>query len=60
MANTMFDMSNSINTEELCKLLRLQVKKLMDHPELARKLPPLMVWGAPGIGKRSIMRSVDE
>ena len=60
MSGNLFDMSNSINTEELCKLLRLQVKKLMDTPSLARKLPPLMVWGAPGIGKSSIMRSVAE
>ncbi len=56
----MFDMSNAVSTEDLRKLLVLQVKKLMEDPGLARKLPPLMVWGAPGIGKSSIMRGVAE
>ncbi len=60
MAGTQFDMSNAVSTEDLRKLLTLQVRKLMDHPELARKLPPLMVWGAPGIGKSSILRGVAE
>jgi hypothetical protein len=60
MADTMFDMSNAVSTEDLRKLLVLQVKKLMEDPGLARKLPPLMVWGAPGIGKSSIMRGVAE
>ena len=60
MAGTKFDMSNAVSTEDLRKLLTLQVRKLMDHPELARKLPPLMVWGAPGIGKSSILRGVAE
>ena len=60
MAGTMFDMSNAVSTEDLRKLLKLQVRKLMDNPGLARKLPPLMVWGAPGIGKSSIMRGVAE
>ena len=58
MADTMFDMSNAVSTEDLRKLLKLQVRKLMENPGLARKLPPLMVWGAPGIGKSSIMRGV--
>lgn len=29
----------------------------MEHPELSKKLPPLMVWGAPGIGKSSLLGS---
>lgn len=60
MADTMFDMSNAVSTEDLRRLLVLQAKKLMEDPGLARKLPPLMVWGAPGIGKSSIMRGVAE
>lgn len=58
MSDTLFDMSNAVSTDDLHKLLKLQVKKFTEHPELSRKLPPLMVWGAPGIGKSSIMRSV--
>ena len=60
MSENMFDMSNAVSTEDLRKLLTLQAKKLMEHPELAKRLPPLMVWGAPGIGKSSIMRGVAE
>ena len=60
MADNLLDMSNAVSTEELRKLLKLQVQKLMSNPELAGKLPPLMVWGAPGIGKSSILRSVAE
>ena len=60
MGDAMFDMSNAVSTEDLRRLLKLQAQKLIDHPELSKKLPPLMVWGAPGIGKSSIMRSVAE
>ena len=56
MADNLLDMSNAVSTEELRKLLKLQVQKLMSNPELAGKLPPLMVWGAPGIGKSSMLR----
>ena len=55
---TLFDMANAVSTEDLHMLLTLQMTKLIEHPELSRKLPPLMVWGAPGIGKSSIMRDV--
>lgn len=44
--------------EELEKLLKMQLKALADNPELAKTLPPLMVWGAPGLGKSSILQDV--
>ena len=57
---TLFDMANAVSTEDLHTLLTLQMKKLIENPALSRKLPPLMVWGAPGIGKSSILRDVAE
>ena len=54
----LIDMHNRINTNQLGELLRLQVKTLADKPELAHTLPPLMVWGAPGLGKSTIIRDI--
>ena len=58
MANAIIDMNNRITTEELDRLLRHQLQQIFAHPELASQLPPLMVWGAPGIGKSTIIRTV--
>ena len=58
MANEIIDMHNRVTTGELERLLRHQLKQLFEHPELARELPPLMIWGAPGIGKSTIIRTV--
>lgn len=41
-------------------LLTHQLRQLHDHPELAAELPPVMLWGAPGVGKSSIVRQVAE
>lgn len=52
------DMHNQMSSEELEQFLRLQLQTLQAHPDNARLLPPLMVWGAPGIGKSSIIRGL--
>jgi hypothetical protein len=57
---TVIDMHNRISACQLEKILRMQLKTLAEHPELAHVLPPLMVWGAPGLGKSSIIRSIAE
>lgn len=41
-------------------LLTHQVRQLHAHPEQAAELPPVMLWGAPGVGKSSIVREVTE
>ncbi len=53
-----FDMHNRIGTEEFHDLVLHQVQTLFARPDLAARLPPLMVWGAPGIGKSTILREV--
>ena len=60
MANETIDMHNRITTDELERLVRHQLKQIFAHPEQARQLPPLMIWGAPGIGKSSIIRSITD
>ena len=56
--NSLIDMHNRISASQLEKVLRMQVRTLAEHPELAHVLPPLMVWGAPGLGKSSIIRGI--
>ena len=56
--NTLIDMHNRITATQLEKVIRMQLKTLEEHPELAHVLPPLMVWGAPGLGKSSIIRGI--
>ena len=56
----LLDIHNRITADELAGLLRMQLKALEDDPKLAKLLPPLMVWGAPGLGKSTILRSVAE
>ncbi len=55
---TTLDLHNRVTGEELEKLLKMQLDALAEDPEMARALPPLMVWGAPGLGKSSILRDV--
>ena len=52
------DLHNRVTGEELEKLLKMQLEVLATNPEMASALPPLMVWGAPGLGKSSILRDV--
>ena len=52
------DLHNKVTGEELEKLLKMQLTTLAANPEMASALPPLMVWGAPGLGKSSILRDV--
>ncbi|NMA47668.1 MAG: hypothetical protein GX945_14015 [Lentisphaerae bacterium] len=52
------DNHNLVTTRELAKLLRLQVTSLWEKKCPAALLPPLMVWGAPGLGKSSIIRDL--
>ena len=42
------------------QLLRHQVEQLASDPALAEQLPPLMLWGPPGVGKSSLVRQVAE
>ena len=54
----MIDMHNRITAAQLEHILRMQVDALAANPAIAGKLPPLMVWGAPGLGKSSVIRKI--
>ena len=57
-AKTVDTLSNKITASELHDILLMQVNGLLENPELAKALPPLMISGAPGIGKSTIVKSV--
>lgn len=52
---TSLDMHNRVTAKELARVMRLQLEALARDPKAAKELPPLMVWGAPGLGKSSIL-----
>ncbi len=54
------DMHNRVTGAQLETMLGLQLDALERNPSLAKVLPPLMVWGAPGLGKSSILRQAAE
>lgn len=56
----LIDMHNRITAKQLENVLRMQLEALEKEPELAKTLPPLMVWGAPGLGKSSVIRGIAE
>ena len=45
-------------SNDVATLLTHQVALLAEQPQLASQLPPFMLWGAPGVGKSSIIRQV--
>lgn len=46
--------------DQAITLLRHQLEQLHQQPETAERLPPIMLWGPPGVGKSSIVRNVAE
>lgn len=51
-------MNNETTTTMFRNILKHRVEAVKTNPSVAAKLRPLMVWGAPGIGKSSIITSV--
>ena len=56
--NTLVDMHNRITAQQLQTVLEMQLTALEKQPAIAAALPPLMVWGAPGLGKSTIIREI--
>lgn len=55
---TAIDNHNCIWAEQLGLILKMNCNALAEHPEDAATIPPLMVWGAPGCGKSTVIKSV--
>ena len=60
MSDNILDIQNIVTAEELEEIVDKQIDYLFAHPEKAHRIPPLMIWGAPGVGKSSIVRRVAE
>ena len=60
MPENLLDLQNIVTAVELESILDKQLEYLFAHPETAGRLSPLMIWGAPGVGKSSIIRKVAE
>ena len=40
------------------RLLRHLTSSLLGHPDLATRIPPLFIWGPPGVGKSAMVKEV--
>ena len=58
--STILDMRNRITPDDLEAIVRSNLEIIAENPELSAALPPLMVWGGPGVGKSTILRKVAE
>ena len=52
------DMHNTMSINNVELLLRRFLDALWSGTSSADKLPPLMLWGAPGVGKSAVVRSL--
>lgn len=59
-AKTIDTLSNKVTATELHDILIMQTQGIIENPELAKKLPPMLIHGAPGVGKSQIVRQVAE
>ena len=56
--NNKITVANKIHTNEAIKIIEASVKKLISQPSMSSKLPSILLRGAPGVGKSSIVRHV--
>lgn len=59
--NLTADFHNIISTEKLEEMIDFQLELIWGSGEnLAQEIPPIMLWGAPGVGKSTIIRNLAE
>ncbi|MDZ7855082.1 ATP-binding protein [Sphaerotilus sp.] len=51
--------SPTATIDQVRELLRHQLRQL-EHPGAAARIAPMMLWGAPGVGKSSVVRALCE
>ena len=52
------DTHNVVHANELQDILRSSIETVLADDKTSSKLPPVMVWGAPGVGKSTIVKSL--
>ena len=52
------DTHNVVHATELQDILRSSIEAVQADDTMSAKLPPVMVWGAPGVGKSTIVKSL--
>ena len=52
------DTHNVVHANELAEIIRASMESVLGDENLSAKLPPVMVWGAPGVGKSTIVKSL--
>ena len=52
------DTHNVVHASELQDILRSSIEAVQADDAMSAKLPPIMVWGAPGVGKSTIVKSL--
>ena len=57
---TAIDLHNLTSSEEVANIIETSAKTLINNPELANSMPAIMLRGAPGVGKSTIVRTVAE
>lgn len=58
MANVGIDTHNVISSTTAAEIIKTTVKAVLANPEISSALPPIILRGAPGVGKSSIVKSV--
>lgn len=56
--STKIDLHNVTSSDEAINIIETSVKKLLDNPDRAHRLPPIMLRGAPGVGKSTIVKEI--
>lgn len=58
MSSINIDMHNLVSSDEIYNIIKTSAETLISNPDLAGSLPAIMLRGAPGVGKSTIVRSV--
>lgn len=54
------DTHNRMSMAELEEIIRTNCQLIIEHPEMAMTIPPILIHSSPGVGKSSIVRQVAE
>ena len=55
-----YEDSNATSVGKAREILHHHLQMLWAHPERANEVPPLMLWGPPGIGKSTVIRELTD